>query len=305
MLNGDSWFDFNLLDLALQIGNADAAMAIRHLDDLDRFGAVQVAPDGTVQIFSAKVDTQRAGTINAGVYVLSRRVAEACPLRGSLEQEVFPALAARQKLRAKRYEGFFIDIGIPDDYERASVEIPKHLRKPAVFLDRDGVLNEDTGYVGFRDRFSWLPGARDAVKVLNDAGCYVFVVTNQSGVARGFYGEADVIALHASMQRELAAIGAHIDAFSYCPYHPEGVVEAYRRPSDHRKPAPGMILDIMRSWPICEEQSVLFGDQDTDIEAAKRAGIAGVLCRSGGLLSAAMHFLSRAAPCNKGRPNVP
>lgn len=146
--------------------------------------------------------------------------------------------------------------------------------RPALFLDRDGVLNRDLGYPHRPEHLHWMPGARAAVGLANQAGWWVFVVTNQSGVARGFFDLPAVHAFHALMTEQLAAAGAHVDAFYACPFHPEAVAPEWRHP-DHpdRKPNPGMLLRAMAEHPVDRARSVLIGDRPSDLEAARRAGV--------------------------------
>jgi D,D-heptose 1,7-bisphosphate phosphatase len=160
------------------------------------------------------------------------------------------------------------------------------------------VLNHDDNYVHRPDQVRWIDGAIEAVRWLNDAGHYVFVITNQAGVARGLYGEEDVLRLHGWMQSELRRGGAHIDGFEYCPYHPEGTVEAYRRVSEFRKPGPGMILKLKQTWPVDEVRSFLIGDRESDLQAAAAAGIPGHLFSGGNLLD----LVRRLAPARRRNP---
>src|SRR5690606_15961274 len=136
----------------------------------------------------------------------------------------------------------------------------------AVFLDRDGVLNVEVNYLYRVEDFAWIPGAPEAVRRLNEAGFVTLVVTNQAGVARGYFTEADVECLHRHMQAELARAGAHIDAFYYSPYHPEGTVEAYRRASDCRKPGTALFERALREWRVDPARSFVVGDKNSDVE---------------------------------------
>jgi D-glycero-D-manno-heptose 1,7-bisphosphate phosphatase len=155
----------------------------------------------------------------------------------------------------------------------------------AVIFDRDGVLNVDLGYVGESKRLEWMPGARAAIAALNRVGVLVIVATNQSGVARGYFPIQAVERLHATMQAQLADEGSHIDAFYVCPFHAEARIATYRHP-DHpdRKPNPGMLLRALSDFAIDPDRALMVGDKGSDLEAARRAGIASGLYEGGDLL---------------------
>lgn len=278
LVNGDSLLDGNLAALLAAAATDDPGevvgrLALRALPDASRYGVAELAGERIVA-FHERPKPGAPGTINAGIYVLGRRVLDDLAPMCSLERDVLPRLATRGALAGTVIDGWFIDIGVPADLARAQAELPRRLRRPALFLDRDGVLNQDLGYVGSRGRFHWTEGARPAIRAATDAGWHVFVVTNQSGVARGFYDEAAVRDLHAWMTDEARRAGGTIDDVRYCPFHPAAALPAYRRDSDWRKPAPGMLLDLIHAWELDPAACVLVGDQPTDLAAAAAAGVA-------------------------------
>jgi len=164
----------------------------------------------------------------------------------------------------------------------------------AVFFDRDGVLNLDTGFVYRPADFQWVQGAQNAIRWLNESGFYVFVVTNQSGVARGYFTEDDVVSLHRWIQAELARTGAHIDSFRYCPHHEQAVLAEYRKACNCRKPRAGMITDLLTTFAVVRERSILIGDGSRDLKAAQEAGIAGFRFAGGNLQKFVQEILARS-----------
>jgi D-glycero-D-manno-heptose 1,7-bisphosphate phosphatase len=151
----------------------------------------------------------------------------------------------------------------------------------AVFLDRDGTLIEEVGYLQRVEQVALYPWSIDAVRLLNRAGFRVVVATNQSGVARGYFTEAVVNDVHRHIAALLAEGGAHIDAYYYCPHHPEGSVEPYTRRCECRKPGRGLVDRAAREFAIDPAQSFVIGDRWQDIRLARAVGARGVLVRTG------------------------
>ncbi len=302
--NGDSLLDGNLSLLlagaADQPGDVVGRLALHWLPDASRHGVVDRDGD-RITAFRERGAPGAPGLINAGVYLFDRRVLNDLAPVCSLERDVLPRLAARWALAGSVIDGWFIDIGVPDDLARAQAELPRRLRRPALFLDRDGVINVDHGYVGSRERFEWTATARPAIRAATDAGWHVFVVTNQSGVARGRYHEADVQNLLAWMTDEVRAGGGTIDDTRYCPFHPEATIDAYRRDSDWRKPAPGMLRDLIHAWELDPAACVLIGDQPSDLAAAAAAGMAAHAFDGGDLYAVVRAVVSSPVGGGRGR----
>jgi D-glycero-D-manno-heptose 1,7-bisphosphate phosphatase len=153
-----------------------------------------------------------------------------------------------------------------------SYDLPTTSRK-ALFLDRDGVINVDYGYVHRRDQFVFIDGIFELSRRAKQSGYLIFVVTNQAGIARGVYTEHDFRDLTMWMCEEFQREGASIEKVYYCPYHPEHGIGEYKRESSCRKPNPGMILAAVREFGVSLTPSVLVGDKDSDIEAGVSAGV--------------------------------
>ena len=145
--------------------------------------------------------------------------------------------------------------------------------RQAAFLDRDGVINVDRGYVHRRADFEFIDGVFDAAIKLRKKGYALFVITNQSGIGRGLYTEEQFLALDSWMREQFAQHGSVIEATYYCPHHPIDAIDQFRRACDCRKPAPGMLLRAAKEHALDLAQSVMLGDTIADLQAAKSAGL--------------------------------
>ena len=214
--------------------------------------------------------------INSGNYVVSKKILKYLEKNCSLENDIFKKLIKKKQFFGKVYNkplNLFIDIGIYTDLNRSPKFLKKVMQKRALFLDRDGVINKDTGYVHEKQKFIWRKNIFRFIKKYNDNGYYVFVVSNQSGIGRGYYKESDLFKLNFWINQQLRRKGANIDEFFFAPFFKNSKLKKYRRGKKLRKPNTGMIEIAKKKWDIDIKNSTLIGDQKTDKLTAINAGI--------------------------------
>lgn len=289
VINGDTFFkiDFDALYNLAKEKNAHIVLAAKEMPDCTRHSTLEIGNNSRILQFSEKKENGK-GYINGGAYVIRKDIFEKCPDgKFSFEKELLEKM--KDGLYAVKSDSYFIDMGVPEAYFRANTEIPLLFGKntfPAAFLDRDGVICKEKHHLYKCEDFEFIEGAPEAIEKLREQGFLIFIVTNQAGVAKGLYTENDVSILHKFMLEKLQDI-THIDGIYYCPYHEQGIIEEYTKPSYDRKPSPGMIEKAVRDMKklgieIDLAKSILIGDKLSDIEAGKNAKIGKtVLVRSG------------------------
>lgn len=273
VMNGDTWLDIDFAAMEAAAEGAPegvkAVVAVKRMRNFKRYGTVDVDAEGTITAFHEKRPCAD-GLINAGVYLVRRDALEAMPAKFSLESDWFERVVTDGALRACVCEDGFIDIGVPEDYERAQRMLAPlaHGCRLAMF-DRDGTINVDTGHLHEPEKLELIPETVETMaRYAADPECKVVVVTNQAGIAKGLYAEEDMRALHRFMEQELEKHGARVDAWYFCPHHPDFTGEC-----SCRKPAPGMLLAAMHDFDTKPENCVMYGDKPSDEAAAEAAGV--------------------------------
>ena len=210
--------------------------------------------------------TSKRKYMNGGIYYFRRKILNYLTNNyNSLEEDILPKQIEKSNLNGMLFnKKFFIDIGTPKNLRLASKKLLNNLKKPAAFLDRDGVINYDIGYLNKYKNFKFRNGVKKALKFLNKKNYYVFVVTNQAGIAKNKIKFEDFEKLNQQLKQELLHSSTVINEIKFCPHHPQGIIKKYKKKCKCRKPGNKMILDLKKQWDIDLNKSFIIGDKKTD-----------------------------------------
>jgi D-glycero-alpha-D-manno-heptose 1-phosphate guanylyltransferase len=275
--NGDTIFKADLQNAALfhLETKAECTLLLKSMQDFDRYGTVELDDDYTVKNFREKQSFQ-SGDINAGIYVLNIEsfLNKDFPEKFSFEKDYLETNHVGKKIYGMIQEGYFIDIGVPKDYQQAQDElkqIPLHLENVngnwTVFLDRDGVINyeKENNYILNWNEFEFYPGVTEAIRILSQKFDKVIVISNQRGVGRGLMSEQDLLDIQKKMKLKIVKDGGRIDKIYYCT----------ATESHHfcRKPNPGMALQAVKDFPSIDlSKTIMVGNKPTDMQFGRNAG---------------------------------
>lgn len=278
VVNGDTLFRGHLQE-AFQFHTrqmAECTLLLKPMQDFDRYGVVETGKDQLVCSFKEKQYYQK-GNINAGVYILNipRFLEEEFPSRFSFEKDYLEKYFSQRRIYGQVQDSYFIDIGIPEDFRRASQELAqpdldlKAINKDwSLFLDRDGVINEDKpgSYIFSATEFVFMEGAPGLFHKLTDIFGHILVVTNQRGVGKGLMSVADLEEIHAKMLAGIEGAGGKVDAIYYAP--------SLDNKDTLRKPNPGMAYKAKRDFPgIDLHRSIMVGNKMSDMGFGRNAGM--------------------------------
>jgi D-glycero-alpha-D-manno-heptose 1-phosphate guanylyltransferase len=276
--NGDTLFKVNIASLTTSHfeSGAECSLALKPMEQFDRYGAVEIGEGGSVQAFREKQFYTR-GLINGGVYVLNlkRFLARPFPNKFSFEKDYLEKQSGSGKIAGQAQPGYFIDIGIPEDFNRAQAELksaPLDLKRIdkhwTLFLDRDGVINEDKpgSYIFSPEEFVFMRGGAGIFKKLTDRFGHIIVATNQRGVGRGLMTEETLTAIHQKMSGDVVRAGGRIDAIYYAT--------AINNKDPFRKPNPGMAVRARSEFPDIDlSRSIMVGNNLSDMQFGRNAGM--------------------------------
>lgn len=268
LLNGDSFCNFNQLVLFKKFSNLAKIFLIKN--KVYKTNKLLTS----LHVYKKKIIFKKSSLMNSGIYLLNSKFLNKIGKKFcSLETDILPKLIEKKQIEGEIINSKFIDIGTKKNFARTEKFLRSIYLKPAAFLDRDGVLNYDYGYVHKYSNFHWKPGVLKALKFLNQKGYNIFLITNQSGIGRGYYSQNDFFKLYKKINTFLIKRKIFINDMEFCPHHPDEAKGKYKTKCKCRKPNTGMIDNLKKRWLIDEKKSFMIGDSLSDKICAQKSNL--------------------------------
>ncbi len=273
LFNGDSFFPINLNLFYRFSKKENKLISIACCRNLNYKSNKKIS-NLVIKNNIIKKSIKNSKIMNGGIYFIKKNFLQRIKNKVlSLENDYLENLIERSQISGKLFNNYFIDIGIKKNLNFAKKTLLKNFNSKAVFLDRDGVINEDKGYVYKIKDFKFLKGVLNGLKILSKNKYLIIIITNQSGIGRGLYKTTDFINLTNYMRKIIYNYGSKIDDIYFCPHHPIYGLGKYKKICNCRKPKPGMIIRAVSNWSINKKKSFMIGDKKTDEQASKKSKI--------------------------------
>jgi len=269
LMNGDTIFDINLklFTDSLKKGKIGTIALTKNKNQKSKKLSNLISKKNVVYF------KKNSSMMNAGVYYFKKNIFNFIKNNSSLENELLPSLIEKGKINGKIFKNFFIDIGSEHYLKIGEIKLKNQFKRPAAFLDRDGVINYDKGHVHKEKDFKFKKGVLEGLKYLIKKNYYIFIVTNQAGIAKGIYTESNFIRFHRKIKAKLQKLNIFFNDVQYSPFHPNASIKMYKKNSLMRKPGNKMIQNIKSNWDLNFRKSFMIGDKVTDMMAARKSKI--------------------------------
>lgn len=273
LFNGDSFFPINL-DLFYKFSIKEQKIISIACKKNTNYKSNKKISNLIIKNNILHNNNKKSNIMNGGIYYIKKNFLKLVPNKvSSLEDDYLKDLIVKKKVSGKIFSNYFIDIGIKKNLNFAKKTLLKSFSTKAAFLDRDGVINKDTGYVYKISKFKFLKGVLKGMEILSKKKYLIIVVTNQSGIGRGFYKIRDFKKLTEHMKRIVSKNNSNIDDVYFCPHHPKYGLNKFKKNCKYRKPKPGMLLNAISDWSINTKKSFMIGDSVTDEQASIKSKI--------------------------------
>ncbi|WP_440652102.1 HAD-IIIA family hydrolase [Candidatus Pelagibacter sp. HIMB1542] len=268
IVNGDSFLDVNLNEVFFKKKN------LMYLTSNDSYKSNNQLSNLKINNKGLVIFEKKGKLMNAGIYLISKNNLKIFSKNiFSLEKEIIEKLINKKEIFGLNIKNFFIDIGTKENLLKSFKIIPKYFTKPAVFLDRDGVINYDYHYVNKVKNFKLRPGVIEGIKKIIKKNYHIFILTNQAGVAKKIFKEKNFYNLQIHFKKFLSSQNLMIDEVQYCFFHPKAKILKYKKNSYFRKPGNGMVKKLLKNWFVYKKKSLFIGDSIVDQKCAKKSGI--------------------------------